>query len=159
MCHWQVESSLQAEFSKQLEAKDRSLKEEQEAMRSQLEGAIREKEAQMLAQLEAEKQAMIDEKQKVWPAQLGLIAFQLHSLLHRQTNTQSACNTYQVWFSRMMWTCVPGRKTDNVNALLVPSKRARTIKLPWLKNPSNIVNKIAGYDIWRQNLGMKTNKW
>lgn len=60
-----VESSLQEEFSKQLAEKDRSLREEQEGMRSRLEEAIREKEAQMLDQLEAEKQAMIEEKGKV----------------------------------------------------------------------------------------------
>ena len=53
---------------------------------------------------------------------------------------------------RRTWTLAPSRKTDNVNALLVPGKRAWMIKLSWFKNPISIVNKIAGYDIWRQNL-------
>ena len=53
---------------------------------------------------------------------------------------------------RTAWTRAPSRKTDNVNALLVPGRRARTIKLPQFKNLISIVNKIAGYDIWRQNL-------
>lgn len=63
-CMLQVDTSLQ-EFSKQLAEKDRSMKEEQEEMQRKLKESIREKEAQMLAQLEAEKQAVIEEKQKV----------------------------------------------------------------------------------------------
>ena len=37
------------------------------------------------------------------------------------------------------------RKTDNMNALLVPGRRMYTIKLPQFKNPISIVNTIAGY--------------
>ena len=44
-------------------------------------------------------------------------------------------------------THAPGRKMDNVNALLVPGRRALMIKLPRFNIPINIVNKIAGYDI------------
>ena len=53
---------------------------------------------------------------------------------------------------RMMWPGAPGKKTDNVNDLLVPGERAWKIKLPQFKNPIGIVIlKIAGY-IWRHNL-------
>ena len=64
---------------------------------------------------------------------------------------------------RMTWMRAPGRKTDNVN--FVPGKKMCMIKLSWFKNPISIVNKIAGYDIWRQNLARyeisrnKTYKW
>ena len=48
-----------------------------------------------------------------------------------------------------------------VNALLLPSRRTWMIKLPQFRNPVSIVNKIAGYDIWWQNLAcfkILTNK-
>ena len=66
---------------------------------------------------------------------------------------------------RRMWTHAASRKTDNVHALLVPGRRAWMIKLPQFKNPISIVNKLAWYDIWRQNLAWyeiltnKTYKW
>ena len=44
--------------------------------------------------------------------------------------------------------------------LLVPGKRMSMIKLPRvLKTPISIVSKIAGYDIWRQNLVQMINWW
>ena len=67
--------------------------------------------------------------------------------------------------SRRTWMRACGRKTDNVNPLLVPGRRAWMINVPELKNPISIVNKIAGYNIWRQNLAWyeiltnKTCKW
>ena len=48
--------------------------------------------------------------------------------------------------------CVPSRKTDKVNTLLVPGRRTWKIKHSRFKNPISIVNKTAGCDIWRQNL-------
>ena len=62
------------------------------------------------------------------------------------------CCIYHLVPGRRMWIHAPGRKTDSVNTLLVPGRRAWTIKLPGFKNPISIVNKIAGYDIWRQIL-------
>ena len=53
---------------------------------------------------------------------------------------------------RRTWTHAASRKTDNVHALLVPGRRAWMIKLPQFKNHISIVNKLAWYDIWRQNL-------
>ena len=59
----------------------------------------------------------------------------------------------------------PAGQTNNVNAFLVPGNRMWTIKLLRFKNPISIVNKIAGYDISRQNLTWydiltnKTYKW
>ena len=57
----------------------------------------------------------------------------------------SWCKLYRRVPGRTMWICTPGRKTDKVNTLQVPSKRMWTIKLP------RFVNKIAGCDIWKQN--------
>ena len=42
---------------------------------------------------------------------------------------------------RRTQTRVPGRKTDNMNALLVPIKRTWAIKLPQFKNPISIDKK------------------
>ena len=55
---------------------------------------------------------------------------------------------------RTMCMCSPSRKTDNVNALVVPSRRMWMINLPWFKNPISIINKIGGGAIWRQNLAL-----
>ena len=55
---------------------------------------------------------------------------------------------------RTMCMCSPSRKTDNVNALVVPSRTMWMIKLPWFKNPISIINKIGGDAIWRQNLAL-----
>ena len=47
----------------------------------------------------------------------------------------------------------PGRKTDYVNTLVFPSRRAWTIiKVPRFKNHISNLNKLAGYDIWTQTL-------
>ena len=57
--------------------------------------------------------------------------------------------------SRRTWTHAPSRKTNNVNALLVPSKRMWTINLPRFKNPITIVHKLQ--DIFKDKIlfGMK----
>ena len=56
---------------------------------------------------------------------------------------------------------MPGRKTDNVNAFLSSKQKDVEDKTPKIKNPISIVNKMARYDIWRQNLAsyeILTNK-
>ena len=59
----------------------------------------------------------------------------------------------------------PAGKLTMWTLCLFRGKRAWTIKLPQFKNPISIVNKIAGYDFWRQNLTWykiltnKTYKW
>ena len=61
--------------------------------------------------------------------------------------------------------CAQQENWQCTNALLVPGRRTWMIKLPPFKNPNSIVNKIAGYDIWRTKLAWyeistnKTYKW
>ena len=62
------------------------------------------------------------------------------------------CCIYHLVPGRRMWIRAPGQENWQCEHLLVPGRRAWMIKLPGFKNPISIVNKIAGYDIWRQIL-------